>query len=315
MELTRDCNLSCSHCLIEKEKKEMPLQSALSLLDGLVAERVFKVYFTGGEPLLYPGLLDLLVHIKGKSIWSLVQTNGQLITDDLAQSLAEVGLGACDLPLFGITPQTHDAITGKEGSFETLFKAIDTLTHHGVRTFVSFIVLTSNVHQLSQFFDWALERGLPLVHVRRFIPRHPGDELVPDMNLLIPILQKYAPLRDTYDKKGLHFEIEEAFDFSEVSEARCPAGIQLCHISAEGTITPCPYLPLSGESVFNTDFKKIWEQSSLLQKIRTPMEMKGKCVQCTFQSECGGGCLAAAYHVHGSLTSPDPYCLIHPDHP
>lgn len=314
MELTRDCNLSCSHCLIKKEKKEIPLEPALSLLDQLVTEQVFKIYFTGGEPLLYPGLLDLLERIKGKSIWSLVQTNGLLVTEELAHSLSHAGLGACDLPLFGITPETHDAVTGKKGSFNELFSAIDTLTKAGVRTFVSFTVLKSNVHQLPQFFDWALEHTIPLAHIRRFIPRYPGDELLPDMNTLIPILKKYAPLRDEYDEKGLHFEIEEAFDFSEVSESRCPAGIQLCHVTADGTIAGCPYLLISGESVLDYDFKTIWETSSLLQKIRTPMHMTGKCVQCTFQKECGGGCIAAAYQVHGDIQSPDPYCLIHPQH-
>jgi radical SAM protein with 4Fe4S-binding SPASM domain len=313
MELTRDCNLSCNHCLVRKEKRDMPLECALSLLDQLVEEQVFKVYFTGGEPLLYPGLLDLLEHINGKPIWSLVQTNGLLVTDDLAESFSEAGLGACDLPLFGITPKIHDAVTGNRGSFERLFSAIEILTAHGVRTFVTFTVLRPNVHELPQFFDWALEQGIPLAHVRRFIPRYPQDEMLPDMKTLAPILSHYAARRDEYDEKGLHFEIEEAFDFSEISDSRCPAGIQLCHITAEGTITPCPYISLSGESVLENKFKQIWETSSLLQKIRTPLEMKGKCVQCTFQEQCGGGCAAAAYHLNGTFESPDPYCLIHPD--
>ena len=313
MELTRDCNLSCRHCLIPKEKREIPLESARCLLDQLVREQVFKVYFTGGEPLLYPGLLDLLQSIKGKSIWSLVQTNGLLVTDDYAESLSEAGVGACDLPLFGITSKTHDAITGSQGSFEKLFSAIEILTAHGVRTFVTFTVLKSNIGELPEFFDWALEQEIPLAHIRRFIPRYPHDELLPDMTSLMPVLSHFAARRDEYDEKGLHFEIEEAFDFSEVSESRCPAGIQLCHVTAEGSITPCPYIPLAGESVFEKNFKHVWETSSLLQKARASLEMKGKCVQCTFQKQCGGGCIAAAYHVTGTFESPDPYCFIHPD--
>jgi radical SAM protein with 4Fe4S-binding SPASM domain len=315
MELTRDCNISCNHCLITKEKVEMPSDKAKVLLDQLIQERVFKVYFTGGEPLLYPGLIELLEHIKGKPIWSLVMTNGLLVTDEIAENLNRAGLGACDLPLYGITPETHDSVTGIPGSFDTLFQALEILNNHNVRTFVSFVVLRPNVKELPRFFDWALERGIPLAHVRRFIPRYPGDELLPDMGELVPTLVKYAPLRDEYDEKGLHYEIEEAFDFAELEGDRCPAGIQLCFITAEGLISPCPYLLATGESVFEKGFNYVWENSSILKRARNAKISKGKCTQCAYTAECGGGCIAAAYQVAGTFEEPDPYCYVHPDKP
>lgn len=313
MELTRDCNLSCGHCFVEKEKVEMSVEKAKTLLDQLVQERVFKMYFTGGEPLLYTGLYELLEYIKGKPIWSLVQTNGLLITNDVAEKLKRTGVGACDLSLYGITPKTHDSITGSPGSFEKLFSAVDTLQEHDVRAFVSLVVVQPNVHEFSQFFDWALEKGIPLAHIRRYIPRYPKDKLLPDIDVMKTIIAEYAPRRDEYDEKGLHFEIEEAFDFSEMEGARCPAGRQLCHVSVEGNITPCPYIPLPGESVFEEGFKNVWENSSLLESVRNAAVTTGKCTECRFISECGGGCVAAAYKITNSFTEPDPYCFAHPD--
>lgn len=313
VEVTRDCNAVCGHCLVKKEKVEMPVEKAKILLDQLVQERVFKVYFTGGEPLLYSGLFELLEHIKGKPIWSLVQTNGLLITDEVALSMKKAGLGACDLPLFGITPETHDSITQVPGSFEKLFSALDVLNKHGVRAFVSFVVVKPNVQEFSQFFDWALKKGIPLAHIRRFIPRYAKDELLPDMGVVTPILLEYGPRRDEYDEKGLHFEIEEAFDFSEQVGARCPAGIQLCYVTAEGNITPCPYLLVTGESVFEKGFKNVWENSLVLERARNAAISKGKCKPCKYLSECSGGCIAAAYHVTGAFEEPDPYCVFLPD--
>ena len=313
MELTRDCNLSCSHCLIKKEKVEMNVKKAKTLLDQLVKEHVFKVYFTGGEPLLFPGLYELLEHIKGKPLWSLMQTNGLLITDNVAEALKNAGLGACDLSVYGITPEVHDSITGSPGSFEKVFSAVDTLNAHGMKTFISFVVVQPNVHQLSQFLDWAFQKGIPLVHIRRFIPRYSKDELVPDMDTVRSFFREYSPRYEEYDKKGLHFEIEEAFKIQEVEKDRCPAGIQLCHVTAEGNITPCPYIDVQGESVFEQGFHPLWENSSLLQKARNAIISKGKCEPCEYASECGGGCIAAAYRVTGTFEEPDPYCLVHPD--
>ncbi len=313
LEVTRDCNIQCGHCLVKKEKVEMPLEKAKDLLDQLVRERVFKVYFTGGEPLLYHGLTSLLEHIKGKQIWSLVQTNGLLMTDEVAETLKKTGLGALDLPLFGITPETHDSVTGCPGSFEKLFSAIDILNDHKIRTFVSFVVVNPNVNELPHFFDWALEKGIHLAHIRRYIPRYPKDGFLPEMGVLVPTLMEYNRRRDEYDEKGLHYEIEEAFFFSEVMDARCPAGIQLCSITAEGNITPCPYLPVKGESVFEKGFKTVWESSSVLERARTAVVSGKKCKECKYASQCGGGCTAAAYMVTGTFEAPDPYCVVHPN--
>jgi radical SAM protein with 4Fe4S-binding SPASM domain len=313
LEVTRDCNLSCGHCLIEKENVSMPVNEGKKILDQLIENRVFKVYFTGGEPLLYSGLYELLEYIDKKPIWSLIQTNGLLITDEVAQTLKKVGVGACDLPLFGIVPETHDFITQLPGSFEKLFSAYTILRKYDVRTFVSFVVTRYNVQEFSQFFDWALEKGIPLAHIRRCIPRYPHDEFVPHTDALMPIFREYSPRRDEYDKKGLHFEIEEAFNPLEVEGVRCPAGTQLCHISAEGCIQPCPYIPVKGESVFEKGFTSLWENSSLLGKVRQATVSAGKCTECKYVTSCGGGCMASAYTVTGSLKSPDPLCMAHPD--
>ena len=313
MEVTRACNLECHHCLIKKENVHMPVKDAKIILDQLVKEKVFKVYFTGGEPLLYTGLYELLQHIKGDPIWSLVQTNGLLVTDARAAQLKKAGVGALDLPLFGITPQTHDSITGLPGSFEKLLSVLDILKAHEVRTFVSYTIVSENMKEFPLFFDWALQKGITLAHIRRYIPRHPKDTLQPDTQQLMPIISRYARRRNEYDEKGLHYEIEEAFDFSEQVGARCPAGIQLCHIRAEGTITPCPYVIVPGESVIEKGFKSVWENAAVLQRARKAVITEGKCQSCEYLTDCSGGCIGAAHTITGTFEAPDPYCLIHPD--
>jgi radical SAM protein with 4Fe4S-binding SPASM domain len=313
VEVTRKCNLHCAHCLIRNEDITMDVEDAKRVLDDLVRERVFKVYFTGGEPLLYTGLEELLAHLKGRPIWSLVQTNGLLLTESRAEALKEAGVGALDLPLFGITPDTHDAVTGKPGSFYTLLDVLAMLKAHDIRVFVSFMPMSHNIHQAPAFPDWALGQGLVLAHIRRYIPRKNHDEFLPDPTVLREVITRYAQTRSQYDKKGLHYEIEEAFDFSEQAGTRCPAGFQVCTITAEGNITPCPYITVQDESVTKKGFNQVWETSSLLQKARNAVVKKGKCATCRYTAECGGGCIAAAYMLKGSFEEPDPYCLFRPD--
>ncbi|MBU6997755.1 MAG: radical SAM protein [Theionarchaea archaeon] len=313
LEVTRKCNLHCAHCLVRNENVSLDVEVAKRILDELVEERVFKIYFTGGEPLLYSGLEELLIHLRGRPVWSLVQTNGLLLTESRAKALREAHLGALDLPLFGITSDTHDAITGIPGSFDTLLDTLAMLRDLEIRAFVSFMPMSHNIHQAPSFPEWAHEQGLVLAHIRRYIPRKENDEHLPDPTILNPIIIGYARNRSQYDKKGLHYEIEEAFDFSEQAGRRCPAGVQVCSITAEGNITPCPYITIQDESVAKEGFKCMWETSSLLQRARDAVITGGKCATCTYVTECGGGCIAAAHMVRGAFEEPDPYCLYHPD--
>ena len=69
--LTRSCNLRCSFCYAKKtgyiDNDIIEYENLKKIVDFCSEAKVKYIVFTGGEPVLYPKLLDILKYIKSKS--------------------------------------------------------------------------------------------------------------------------------------------------------------------------------------------------------------------------------------------------------
>jgi radical SAM protein with 4Fe4S-binding SPASM domain len=77
-----------------------------------------------GEPLLHTHIVDLVAYAKQRGVMEvMLNTNGLLLTQELAEALANVGLDWLIISVDGATPQTYESIrTG--GDFKKLFNNI-----------------------------------------------------------------------------------------------------------------------------------------------------------------------------------------------
>lgn len=94
--VTTSCNLSCSHCFVNRNPKKLDIQKAKKFLLSCKTSdsNITKIGFTGGEPFLY---LDFLVEIIKYSIsldymFDQIMTNGNWWTseDDLTSTLQKL---------------------------------------------------------------------------------------------------------------------------------------------------------------------------------------------------------------------------------
>lgn len=89
----------------------------------------------------------------------------------------------------------------------------------------------------------------------------------------------------------------------------CEAGLFGLFIDVDGTITPCPYMPLPIGNIFRDDFHDVWTGSSVLNSLRDKSNLKGACRSCDNVNYCGG-CRARAFNLTGDPLSADPLCSI-----
>ncbi|MBM4275680.1 MAG: radical SAM protein [Deltaproteobacteria bacterium] len=123
LNVTRRCNLRCLMCNQYRApeakpgkniswydpSRELPLDAWVSLLDELAVWRPI-LYVTGGEPLLYPRILDLLAAAKARGLAVQLQTNGVLL-DRVAADLVDLGVQMVTISLDG-SPEINDQIRG-----------------------------------------------------------------------------------------------------------------------------------------------------------------------------------------------------------
>ncbi len=122
----RRCNLSCAYCNeYDDHSKPVPLDIMIERLDRLADLGTTIVTFSGGEPLLHPGLDALIAHLRFRGVIAGMITNGYLLTPDRIRRLNRVGLDHMQISIDNTMP---DDVSKK--SLKVLDKKLQMLSDH-----------------------------------------------------------------------------------------------------------------------------------------------------------------------------------------
>ena len=134
--LTNVCNLRCKMCGqwseegyiregVRASKPAMGLDDWKRLVDELVDHRVGAVLLRGGEPFLFPQIMELLEYITRRGLFVPVDTNGTQL-EKYAADLIRLGKIHLTISVDG-PEEIHDAVRGVKGCFRKLRDGISRL--------------------------------------------------------------------------------------------------------------------------------------------------------------------------------------------
>jgi MoaA/NifB/PqqE/SkfB family radical SAM enzyme len=108
---TRRCNLSCTYCNeYDRVSDPVPLDEMRRRIDRLVELGTGIITLSGGEPLLHPGVAELIRHIRRRGSIATLITNGYLLTPALIDELDAAGLDSLQISIDNVKP---DAVSKK----------------------------------------------------------------------------------------------------------------------------------------------------------------------------------------------------------
>lgn len=178
--LTDKCNLRCTYCMPAEGLDWMPADQALSddelvrLMEIAVTRLgIEEIRFTGGEPLLRKGMVDLVrrtAALQPRPEISLT-TNG-IGLDRRAKELADAGLDRINISLDTMDPDTFTTLTRRNRHADVL-RALRAASEAGLQPVKINAVLMRGVndHEAGDLLAFALEHGYHL----RFIEQMPLD--------------------------------------------------------------------------------------------------------------------------------------------
>jgi MoaA/NifB/PqqE/SkfB family radical SAM enzyme len=134
--ITNRCNLRCWMCgqwspegymhqHRDSIKKEMSLPEWTRIVDELADHQIPSLLLRGGEPFLYPQIIDLLDYIRCKGIFISIDTNGTML-ERYAEDIVRIGGIHLTISVDG-PPVMHDHIRGVSGTFSRLKQGVDRL--------------------------------------------------------------------------------------------------------------------------------------------------------------------------------------------
>ncbi|MCK4602271.1 MAG: radical SAM protein, partial [Phycisphaerae bacterium] len=340
------CNLKCRHCYSSSssaaDPDELTTDEAASMIDDLARFGVPVLLFSGGEPLLRPDLLQLVARARQAGLRAVLSTNGTLITDELAESLAEADLNYVGVSLDGLA-ETNDAFRGLVGAFDRALDGIRKCRDVGIKVGLRLTMNQGNVDEIAAIFDLIERENIPRVCFYHLVHTGRGEDLrdcslthAQTRRALVLIMDRTAALHAAEK----HLEVLTVDNHADgpylylrllrtnpVQAEQCLAllragggnssGIGIGCVSWNGDVLPdqfCRQHVLG--NVRRQAFSKIWadptsDESGLLAKLRNRKEyLKRRCRYCRFLDVCNGNLRARAEAATGDLWGDDPACYL-----
>jgi len=170
VELTNHCNLRCHHCFDNRHSADgnLKLEIIEKILSGAKDQGFDNISFTGGEPTLHPGFIEILRMICDAGYNFGFVTNGWNFTDIYEKLLPHrSSLTGITFSLDGAEEATHDRIRG-EGSYRRVIKAISICVVKDISFTINTVISSNNICELSQIAELAMilgSRGLRFGHL------------------------------------------------------------------------------------------------------------------------------------------------------
>jgi MoaA/NifB/PqqE/SkfB family radical SAM enzyme len=163
-DLTYACPLRCGHCYSEsgrRASRQLPLNDLLRIADVLGQIRPLpRVSFSGGEPLLVKGFLDVAGRLRHHGVGVSLYTSGYRLSPSVAEGIART-FERIAVSVDGADPAVNDFLRERAGAFDEAIGALELFDgiarksqaerrpapHFGIEV----TVMKTNFHQLERF--------------------------------------------------------------------------------------------------------------------------------------------------------------------
>jgi MoaA/NifB/PqqE/SkfB family radical SAM enzyme len=132
--VTNLCNAHCKFCSIPNQSNNgmISVNDAKAALDNLYLFGVRYIQFTGGEPLLYPHLLDVIAHGNHLGMIMTLVTNSSLLSESKAQLIVHSGLQSVSISVDHFDPCVYESNRGIKGLATQMQAAVQWLREEGM---------------------------------------------------------------------------------------------------------------------------------------------------------------------------------------
>jgi len=333
--LSASCNLRCRHCWITPEFSNKPAPGKTidpkALQDAVIEAKTLglaHVKLTGGEPMLHPQFKEIVDMLTIEGISMNMETNGTLITQELAHYLKEkTNVDFVSVSIDSSVAAEHDAFRGVRGAFDAALRGLDYLVDAGYANCqVIMSVHRHNRDRMEDLTRLAAEHKAetvkfnPVTWTGRGIAMHERGETLDfreytalsrwvnnelrqraPIPVILSMPHALTPLSELWRTKGRSCDcgINTTLGILGTGE------IALCGIGQ--TIPELVYGQLGKNSI-----KDIWLSHPTILQLRRDLdntrEYPGICGSCIHARSCRTGCVAHNYVYSGRLVFPDWLC-------
>ena len=313
--LTNYCPYNCNYCFGKFNSKKdaffLPKDIVINAIDEVLSlGSLENVVLTGGDPIVYPDLAEIIAYLKSKMILCEVSTKGLLLKEDKVKELSKAGLKRIQISIDSWDSKKWSKLVGiEEKYFSSVIRAFACCYNYNIKTRARITMTNENSDGILKLIKNLYSMGVNDFRIVCLIPS--GRASINNM-----------PKKEQIEK--LKFDITEFLKIVKYppkiifgthvynNKISCGGGRFSLHVSSNGDVLLCDVVEGIDKERFtlgnikNTSLKEIWFSKELNKfRLRNNIE---SCSKCERLSECNGGCYAFSYAYSGIFNSPDPRC-------
>ncbi len=330
LDLTYRCNNVCRHCWLwlapnaAQQAQELSFGEICSIADQARAMGTRTWHISGGEPMLRPDFAEIFDYLTRSALNYSLNTNGTLITPQIAQLLKRKGNKM--VALYGATAEVYDDVTRNPGGFEAAMRGFRYLQEAGAGFTVQLVPMRQNWHQwaemqaLAESLSPHQRVGAAWLYLSSSASAAKNREIA---------AQRLSPADVIQLDQPIPADLTQLFDPAAVAQSGCgqvaPGDDRLfasCidhrtsfHIDPYGQMSWCSFIKdpelrydLRTDSFRPDSFRKGWDEfiPACAEKVRGSEAWRQNCGSCENRADCRW-CAVYAHLETGSYSARVPY--------
>ena len=293
IDLTNKCNNNCIACWCnsylfpEKRNDEQSLsyEKVFLLIDMLKKMGTKEIYLAGGgEPFMYPQILEVIKHIKKRGFICSLNTNFTLVDDAMIQELLKLRLNYLIVSIWAGTHQVYkDAHPGKdERTFYRIgqmLKFLGEIKRETPYVCINNVIFNGNYKDMENMVNFALEVNADAVNfaVVDVLPGFTDKLLLNEIQRqeVLGTIKRIMSRKEVkrkidfwsierfIERMSNSFSNEGNYDKGLIDNIPCYTGWLFSRILANGDVNAClkaHRIPVG--NIYKQSFKKIWNSQN-----------------------------------------------------
>ncbi|MHA1401538.1 MAG: radical SAM protein, partial [Candidatus Heimdallarchaeaceae archaeon] len=304
--LTNKCNMECNHCYAYTDRygvEELDFNILQSVIKQAISLGCEEVSLTGGEPLLYSHIKEILDFLLELELEVKIETNGLLLDKlyrDIKEKIKRIKI---------MVSYDPPGIRGAK-QMERVFNNLKLLKDHNIAFSTQTIITKDTRDSLPKLLnDLMVVQAKSTRFFLNYDRINKGNSIEP-MNY-----QTALEIKAEIESYNQSFKVVFPGIFENCTSGNCGWGYERCEIMPNGDVTSCAPMnyydySFKAGNIYQTDLDVIWLKSDHFKKIRA-LEQKEYDFPCNICPEfnlCRGACRAIGYSTYGSIVGTFPYC-------
>lgn len=308
VEFSQLCNFNCPYCYLDtRPQDELTSDEIHDLILQGQALGVKTIIILGGEPMIYPRILEKIHFIRSHGMGVEIFTNGSNITAENAAELALLDVKVV-LKMNTRKADVQNQLCGLDDADRIIQEAYKHLLEAGYGPggkpmAVSSVISTANLDEIPDMWRWLRDQQID-PYFEMITPQGSAvknDWLTVDSKTVEKLFFGLAEIDKTEYGREWKPQPPLAGDI-------CLRHQFSCYVNAYGDVMPCVGVTLPVGNIRSAKLADILRNSEVIQDLKDhKKQIKGPCATCDESDSCYG-CRGAAYQLTGDYLASDPLC-------